>query len=1114
VKKTRFRLSFLVVFAALVSGLPAWALQELPYHPQLIQQIEETFLDRGVLSDTKLAAYRKAIQTKRDEVYQAIYRANRGMLGRNSKEAEKKAREDDTVLNFELILSDLDQLAKTNRDDRNAILRQAVRALEIDDSLRVEGNLLESVVRVQYITSSFKNWSIPLHSPITNEATNLIDSETGKFLSYDDLARLSASGADLSKLEPDPNSTYWHRPDIAAANVKSYFQGGQAPLQRGLHVDFPEDNKGYFKAVRKTQTKPKLDVAFTTNDGRKVKIKLKVAREIHSEPTAAALAAAIGFHSDVSKHVEGFKMVLGKMTYKEFKKEWNSYYSKYDLDKYVQFVGSDEEGNFVVFYQGLLESKPEGLNRVGPWAWGSLGHKGSRETRAMIVFDQWIANSDLKEAENNKLVIRNVDGKSTMFHAQHDLGFAFGKIFRETPGQYPWNLVAKVSSDRIHLNYEAFQPNTGFEHLTINDARWAYRLIGRLTRRQITDAVELGAWPQGMQKLLVEKLIHRRNQMVQALGLEQELALLPVDRKISTDDGMVKDGELKVVVVPKYPEKFEQTLWETISPIVASIRNSLVRLGTTSLSRMNTIDFAPIEIGIDSRLVSSIHFNLAREVDENPEPADETDRYLVKDTFRIGLELGAGFVVGGRVSFVRTYTLIYPKPTSESAQYAGNFVYNILLPYSAAVDDLPSRHILLVEDSVEGGGVIRLEPNLFANGLGVPIGIRGTVSKVLLQRTIVSKTADRVRLYEDRSLYTELTLRLYVRLAVLRLPIAHHATSFGEINRTWYEIPAVSAIQDESSRRIMDLAVAKGEFTDVHRIARPTEVTSEFRLSVSRMAFLGFLTSESRFRVDELKIVNPQASEEQLQALRELQIQSSKKAAWRWFDDGETRTSRFTLRSAVDATTREIANPEIRMSFEIADKDTSTSEFSKKYLHFIDQLAGERNWLSFTPELYSRNGKWGFLHTTSNIVYGPAAIEALLNLEEAAFFNAFERMFARVNQQTRDYYLGFAKFLYSSIRSARKAKNDSERMVRLVKGLKYAVFSEGGTFDGTLLGMVNWLVGIDKIYMNAMVALPADRENKLPGGVPLFRETGTRPEKDQGPFVFGQVEPRELWKTL
>ncbi len=1113
-KICRGRRRVLFFLVALSLGRPAWALRELPYHPQLIQKIEEVFLDRDVLSPPKLAAYRKTIQTRRDEVHQAIYRANRGFLGRNAKEAEKKAREDDTVVNFDLILADLDRLASIDPADRAAILRGAVRALEIDHSLRVEGEILGSVQQIRYIRASYKNWSIPLKSPITNEATNLLDPSTGKFLSHDELAALAAAGADLSRLEPDPNSTFWHRHDIAAVDVKPYFQGGQAPLQRGLRVDFPEQNQGYFKAVRKTQSKPKLDVTFTTSDGRKVKIKLKVAREIHSEPTAASLAAALGFHSDVSKHVESFKMILGKLTYKQFKKEWNSYYSSYDLDKYVQFVGSDEDGNYVVFHRGLLESKPEGLNRVGPWAWGELGHRGVRETRALILFDQWIANADLKESENNKLIIREVDGTATMFHAQHDLGFAFGKLFRETPGQFPWNLVDRIDSQRIHLNYEAFQKNSGFEHITINDARWTYRLIGRLTRRQITDAVELGAWPEGMKKLLVEKLIHRRNEMVQALGLQEEIGILPVDRQVSSEDGLVKNGELKVPVVPKFPEKFEQGIWETISPTVAKIRDALMRLGAKAFSGMSSFDLAPIEVGLDSSLISNVHFNLSREVDENPEPEDENDRYLVRDTFRIGLELGAGFVVGGRVAFIRSYTLIYPKPTSTAAQYAGNFIYNVLLPYSAALDQLPPRHILIIEDSLEGGGVLRLDPDLLNLALSVPIGIKGMASKVYLQRSIVSKRGDRVRLYEDKSLYTELVARLYLRLAMLKLPLGQHTASIGSINRTWYEIPSISSLNDLASRQILDTAVAKGDFTGVEKIGRPAEVSSKFRQSVLRLSLLGFLTSDSRFRVDELRIVNPQATEQQLQALRELQVQSSARSGWSWLDNGETRSRRFTLSSAMDGDTREIANPEIRMSFEISDKNTTTSEYSEKYLRFIDQLASVPNWMLFTPELHSRNHRWGYLHTTSNVVYGAAAIEALLNLNESAFFDAFERTFARSNPRTREYFLGFAQFLYGSIESARKATTDSERLVRLVRGLKYAVFSEEGTLNGILLGIVNRLVGYDKIYMNAMVALPSDRENKLPGGVPLFREMGERPSKEQTPFVFGQVQPSEFWQSL
>lgn len=48
------------------------------------------------------------------------------------------------------------------------------------------------------------------------------------------------------------------------------------------------------------------------------------------------------------------------------------------------------------------------------------------------------------------------------------------------------------------------------------------RLIARLTRKQIDDAVALGGWPLPLRQLLVEKLISRRNQMVEAFKLVGE----------------------------------------------------------------------------------------------------------------------------------------------------------------------------------------------------------------------------------------------------------------------------------------------------------------------------------------------------------------------------------------------------------------------------------------------------------------------------------------------------------------------------------------------------------------------------------------------------------------
>ena len=46
--------------------------------------------------------------------------------------------------------------------------------------------------------------------------------------------------------------------------------------------------------------------------------KFKMSMEIHSEPTAASLASALGLYTDITKKVGEFKIYIGKQTHDEF----------------------------------------------------------------------------------------------------------------------------------------------------------------------------------------------------------------------------------------------------------------------------------------------------------------------------------------------------------------------------------------------------------------------------------------------------------------------------------------------------------------------------------------------------------------------------------------------------------------------------------------------------------------------------------------------------------------------------------------------------------------------------------------------------------------------------
>jgi cell division transport system ATP-binding protein len=73
-------------------------------------------------------------------------------------------------------------------------------------------------------------------------------------------------------------------------------------MHENLLVNFPEENVGFFKELRKTQSRPKIIFNSIDKNGVEREFKLKMGMEIHSEPTAASLGVTLGLFHDLSKH--------------------------------------------------------------------------------------------------------------------------------------------------------------------------------------------------------------------------------------------------------------------------------------------------------------------------------------------------------------------------------------------------------------------------------------------------------------------------------------------------------------------------------------------------------------------------------------------------------------------------------------------------------------------------------------------------------------------------------------------------------------------------------------------------------------------------------------------
>lgn len=504
---------------------------------------------------------------------------------------------------------------------------------------------------------------------------------------------------------------------------------------------------------------------------------MKFGAELNSEPTAAAITMALGYPADIVKNVRDVRLILGKTrTLSDFKLEWESYYRRDTIrqnnriERFIKESGVDLDGNnYIVFREALVEARPRKVDRLGGWSYGDLGHDALRELRGLLVVQLWLNNVDMKEFDNNRLLIT----KNGRAHSIADLGSAFGGLFLEKPELFPTTMVEGQSKESLTFRYRTFQSNSMKHSITYEDARWASRQIAQLTRSQILTAVDLGKWPACITDIYFEKLLARRNDLVRSFDLVgergddgQQIALIPVDLSperisydLACDDSAIEQD---------FTSDFDFDLDYLLKPFVITVLRGFLDIARGVLNDAREISIGPSRLGLSSHAIAEVLFNVKRAYERNPTPTSEQDLYIFQDHFEIGLRLGASFGVFKDATNIRRFSVSYPVRSVEEGRLKDYFIADLLLPLHVSQGKLPAKYVLLTEHYIEHATGIEVEAG---TGMAAP-NLEAKVARVLLLRSFLDhRDPERYILYRDRSRYTEVSLELYARIGLLELPV-------------------------------------------------------------------------------------------------------------------------------------------------------------------------------------------------------------------------------------------------------------------------------------------------------------------------------------------------------
>ena len=138
-----------------------------------------------------------------------------------------------------------------------------------------------------------------------------------------------------------------------------------------------------------------------------------------------------------------------------------------------------------------LEARPKNIDRGEEWKWDDNPFVGTPQFNGLKVMMLLISNWDIKDSNN---VIFNPTGSNESLYVISDLGGSLGKTggfftrSRNKPSDFvKSDFIEAVKGNVIDFNYGG-KSKALFDNITIEDAKWIGRLLGRLSEEQIKDA--------------------------------------------------------------------------------------------------------------------------------------------------------------------------------------------------------------------------------------------------------------------------------------------------------------------------------------------------------------------------------------------------------------------------------------------------------------------------------------------------------------------------------------------------------------------------------------------------------------------------------------------------
>ncbi len=242
--------------------------------------------------------------------------------------------------------------------------------------------------------------------------------------------------------------------------------------------------------------------------------------------------------------------------------------------------------------------------------------------------------------------------------------------------------AGRIVLDNIKLNH-TLDLDTGYG-TSFEDARWIGRRMGKLTRGDFEEIVVKASFPESVEKLLLEKLISRRNDLMEILKLDTEFPKMTFDPNISFGTGVI-NGEIVQEFFDGYVTRF--SYGDPESPFSASEMSSFF------LSRIQT---ELLNAGVDA-------LNKLLSTDDQNNYKNELEKIVMKEgpyfpTQAVVIPSFHGAVTLSRDIVTGTYL-----GTNNKVQLVDSFGYGVSIGMLAGIEGLP------IPIAIKGGPSMTLQ---------------------------------------------------------------------------------------------------------------------------------------------------------------------------------------------------------------------------------------------------------------------------------------------------------------------------------------------------------------------------------------------------------------------